>query len=81
MLSFPVVKPDPFSDDIIGLLERFEVVVPDALLFDGSKEPFDHAVLLRSIRRDEFMFEVIVFDCLGERFAGKYQAVIAAKSD
>ena len=55
--------------------------MPDTLLFDGTEEPFNHAVLFRSVRRDEFLFEVIVFDCLGERFANKHQTVISAKSD
>ncbi len=46
MPSFPIVKFDPPADDIICLLDIFEVVMPDAFFFDRSKKPFDHSVIV-----------------------------------
>ena len=54
----------------------FKVVVPDALLFDGSKKPFDHAILFRRIGCDELLFESVGLGGLGKGPAAKDQAVM-----
>jgi len=78
VFSFLVVKLDPSADDFISLLDIFEVMVPYALLFDGSKKPFDHAILLRCIGCDELLFESVGLGGLGKGPAAKDQAVITS---
>ena len=54
-----VVEADPLSDDARGVLLGFEAVTLYALLCQRPDDPFDHAVLLRAVRRDELLPEAI----------------------
>jgi hypothetical protein len=58
--SLLVVVTDPGGDGTFGFLEVSEVVEPGALLFETAKEPLDHAILLRCIRCDELLVELVV---------------------
>ena len=78
MPSFPIVKFDPPADDIICLLDIFEVVMPDAFFFDRSKKPFDHSVLFRGIGCDELLLESVGLGGLGKRPTAKDQTVVAS---
>ena len=78
MPSFPIVEFDPPADDIICLLDIFEVVMPDAFFFDRSEESFDHSVLFRGIGCDELLLEPVCFDGLRKRPTAKDQAVVAS---
>ena len=48
----------------------------DALLLQGPNEAFDHAVLLRTVRRNELLFKTIASDELSGCEAGKNKAII-----
>ena len=52
-----VVEADPVADDPTGMLQGLEAVAVDALLFQRADHPLDHSVLLRAVRRDEFLPE------------------------
>ncbi len=54
-----VVEADPLCDDTRGVLLGFEAVTMNALLFQRPDDPFDHAVLLRAVRRDELLSKPI----------------------
>ena len=50
-----------------------------ALIFQGSDEPLDHAVLLGAIRRDELLAQAVASDQGRVASVGEDQAVIYAK--
>ena len=54
-----VVGADPLSDDTRGVLLGFKAMMMDALLFQRLDDAFDHAVLLRAVRRDELLPKTI----------------------
>ena len=60
MGPFLVIPVDPVPNDPPRLLKGLERVLPDALLFQTPKKPFDHPVLLRRVRRDELLLQAIV---------------------
>jgi hypothetical protein len=53
-----VVVLHPVTDDPARLVKRLKCVLPDALFFKTAKEPFDDTVLLRRVRRNEFLLEL-----------------------
>ncbi len=57
--SSVVVKADPLSDYSRGVLLGFEAMTKHALLFKGSDDAFDHAVLPQTVRRDELLPKTI----------------------
>lgn len=74
----PMVVPvNPVPNDPPRLLERLELMLPHALLFETAKEPFDDAVLLRGIRRDELLLQAIIPTGLPKPPALEDQAVVA----
>ncbi len=81
MPSFPIVEFDPSCNCLIGLLDAFEVVVPDTLFFDRPEESFDHTVLFRGIGCDKLLLESVRLDGLGKRPTAKDQAVVASQRD
>ena len=50
-----VVERDPVADHAAGVLQGLKAVPTRALLFQGSDNALHHAVLLRTMRRDEFL--------------------------
>ncbi len=50
-----VVEADPLCDDTRGVLLSFKAMTMHALLFQSTDDPFDHAVLLWAVRRDELL--------------------------
>ena len=54
-----VVDAEPLCDDTRGVLLGFEAMTMNALLFQRSDDPFDHAVLLRAVRGDELLTKTI----------------------
>lgn len=57
-----VVKADPIPDDTAGVLQGLEPVAVNALIFKGSDDPLDHAVLFRAVGRDELLAQPIAFN-------------------
>lgn len=62
---------DPITDHPAGMLQCFEPLLMDALLFQISDHPLHHAVLLGAMRRDELLFQPIASDQGCEASAGK----------
>lgn len=60
MRSALVVPLNPVPNDLPCLLERPKDMLPDTLFFQTAKEPLDDSILLRRIRRDEFLLQPIV---------------------
>lgn len=52
MRAAMVVEADPVADGAGDMLDAVEALAMDALLFQGPDQAFDHAVLLRTVRRD-----------------------------
>ena len=76
----PLVVPGhPVPNDPARLLKRLELILPDTLFFETPKEPFDAAVLLRRVGRDELLLQPTVPTGLPEAPTLKGQAVITAQ--
>lgn len=60
MGPFVVVPADPVPDRSTCLIEVGEQMLPDTLLFERTKEPLDHAVLLRGVGSYELLAQSIV---------------------
>jgi len=67
-----VVELNPISDRAAGMLQRFEAMTMHALLLERADHALDHPVLLRAVRRDELLTQVI---------AAHQGCVIAARKD
>ena len=57
-----VVKPNPVTDDSIGMLQGLKPLTMNTLLFQGSDYTLDHPVLLGTVRRDELLFQTVASD-------------------
>ena len=79
--SAVVVEVDPISNRSGCVLKAFEALPVDALLFQGSNDPLDHAVLLRAVRRYELLLEAVTSDELSECEAGKNQTVVGPQKE
>ena len=60
MRPFGVVPFDPVSNSGAGFGEAGEVMLPDTLLFEATKEAFDEAVLFGGVGCDELLRQMIV---------------------
>ncbi len=76
-----VVKTDPLSDDTRGVLLGFEAMTMHALLFQRSDNAFDHAVLLRAVRRDELLAKTVAAHDPRVGPRGEDQAVIRPQQE
>ncbi len=76
-----VVKADPIPDHAAGVLQGLEPVAMNALIFEGSDDPFDHAVLFGAVGRDELLPQAIAFDQGRVASAGEDQAVVGSKQE
>ena len=62
MRSVLVVTIDPSAEFKSSMLDGLEAVAPGKFFFEGFDEAFAEAVLLRCIRGDVFLFELVVVD-------------------
>jgi hypothetical protein len=76
-----VVKPNPVTDDSIGMLQGLKPLTMNTLLFQGSDHTLDHPVLLRAVGRDELLLQAIAPDQGCEATASEDQAIIRAKRE
>ena len=67
-----IVKLNPVGNGPTGLLQGFEAMRVHSLLFQRTNEPFHRAILLRTMRRDEFLPQAV---------AANQSRVIAARKD
>ena len=54
-----VIEVDPVTDNSHRVLPGFGAVAMNALLLQGPDQSFDHAVLLRAMRRDELLTQAV----------------------
>lgn len=71
-----VIEADPVADDPAGMLHALKAVAVHALLLEAANHTFDHAVLLRAVRRNELLLHPIAFHQGRKVAAGKHQPVI-----
>lgn len=57
-----VIEANPVTNDETGVLQCFEAMSMSALLLQGSDDAFDHAILLRAMRRDELLLQPVTTD-------------------
>ena len=76
-----VIEADPIPDHTAGVLQGLEPVTMNALIFEGSDDPLDHAVLLRAVGRDELLAKAIAFDEGRVAAACEDQAVVGSKQE
>ena len=76
-----VVKADPIPDDTAGVLQGLEPVTVNALIFEGSDDTFDHAVLLGAVGRDELLAQAIAFNQGRVAAACEDQAVVGSQKE
>ena len=76
-----VVEGNPVADDSAGMLDGFKAVAMHALLFDRPDQPFDHTVLLRAMRGNEFLLQAVALHQCGVAARGEHQPVIGPKQE
>ncbi len=76
-----VIEANPIRDHMAGVLQGLEPVAMIALIFEGSDDPLDHAVLFAAVGRDELLTQTIVFDESSVASAGEHETVIGSKQE
>ena len=76
MWTLVVVKANPVSNDSAGMLQALKAVTVHALLLETADHTFDHAVLLRAVRRNELLLHPVTFHQSRKVAAGEHQSVI-----
>ena len=79
MRSSAVVEIDPVANDAAGMLQRFESMAMDALLFQSPDQALNQAILLRRMRRDELLSQTVTAHQCGIAAACEDQAVVGAQ--
>ena len=76
-----VIKPNPVTDDSIGMLQGLKPLTMNTLLFQGSDYTLDHPVLLRTVGRNELLLQTVASDQCCEAPAGKDQAIVRSQQE
>ena len=76
-----IVEVDPISNGSGCVLKAFEAMPMDALLFQRTNDAFDHAVLLRTVRRNKLLLQAVTSDELSECQTGKNKAIIGTQEE
>lgn len=79
MWASEIVKGDPVADRTARVLQALRSIPVNALLFQSSDDPFDHAVLFRCVRCDELLTQAVASDQPGEAATGEDQAIIGSQ--
>ena len=75
MWSLVVVEVYPVTNHAAGMLSAFEAITMHALLLHCPDQPVHHAILLRTVRRDELLVQAIAAKQLRIFPASEDQAV------
>jgi len=81
MWALLVIDTDPVTDYAAGMLQGFKPIPMGTRLLQCLDHPFHLAVLIRAVRRDEFLLQTIAFQQRRVMPAGKYPAVIVAQQE
>ena len=76
-----VVKPNPVTDDSIGMLQGLKPLTMNTLLFQGSDHALDHPVLLRAVGRDELLLQAVAPHQGRKTSAGEDQPVVRSQQE
>lgn len=76
-----VVELDPVGDDPAGVLQTFEPVPVRGLLLERPDHTLDHAVLLRTVRRDEFVSQAVAAHQTRVGPAGEHQVIVRTQKE
>ena len=76
-----VVKASPFTDDAAGVLDGLEAMPMRALFFQCADHAFDHAVLLRAMRRDELLAQAVASHQRGVATRREDQPVVGSQQE
>lgn len=76
MRPFRVIPVNPCADRVLRLGKCPKRLLPDALLFQRSEPPFNHAILLGRVGRNKFLLQPIQPTGLPKATALEDQAVI-----
>ena len=76
-----VVELDPVSDGPRGVLEALEAVAMNALLLQRPDDTFDNAVLLGTVRSDEFLLQTVAANQGHVVPAGEYQSIVRPQQE
>ena len=75
-----VIKPNPVTDDSIGMLQGLKPLTMNTLLFQGSDYTLDHPVLLGTVGRDELLLQAVASD-QGCEASAKDQAIVGSQQE
>ncbi len=81
MRAFLVIEPYPVPNHPTRMLQCLKLLPMDTLLLDCSNDPLHQTVLLRAMRRDEFLLQAIAFHQFGVAATCKYQPVVASQKE
>lgn len=74
-----VIKANPVTNNAAGVLDSFKPVPVGTLFFKRTNHTLDHAVLLRTMGRDELLLQAIAADQGGVATARKNEPIVRAK--
>ena len=63
------------------MLQTLKAVAVYALILERPDHPLDHPVLLRTVGRDEFLFQPVAFDQCRVAAAGEHQTVVRPEQE
>ena len=76
MRPFGVVPLNPVRNSYTSFSEVAEIVLPDTLLFEATKEPFDNAVLFRRVGSNKLLAQPVIATCSAKSPALENQSVV-----
>ncbi len=63
------------------MLDGLKPMAVHALLFEGSNHALYNAVLLRAVRRDEFLLQTVAAHQCGVASRAEYQAIVRTQQE
>lgn len=82
MWASVVVEADPVADGPCRVLDAVKALAVNALLLPlRPDDTLDHAVLLRAVRRDEFLFQAVASDQSGTAPTGEDEAIVGPQQE
>lgn len=76
-----VVKADPVTNDAAGMQQGFTAVPVSTLLLQSPDNPFNHTVLLRTMRCDEFLSQAMAAHQGRVAATGENEPIVRAKPE
>ena len=71
----------PVADGACGVLDAVKALAMDALLLGRPDHAFDHAILLRAVRRDKLLLQALAANQRGVFLACEDQAIVRLQKE